>query len=98
LWPSPRQEARIWPPAGGKFGLFARRTDSFLFASDRRRRFERHAKINLFAVRDSALDATGVICRCSNLAGAHFKRIVMLRAAHAGGRKTRPDLETFGRR
>src|SRR2546430_15917742 len=84
--------------AGCEFCLFARRAHRFLFARDCRRRFECHSKVNLSTVRDPALDAAGIICRCPNLAAAHFKWIVVLRAAHARGGKTRPDLETFRRR
>src|SRR5207253_1036905 len=45
-----RQNTRIVAAAGCESRLFARCADGFLFARNRRRRFERHSKINLFTV------------------------------------------------
>ena len=69
-----------------------------LFAHDGRRRLKRDPKINILAIADPALHASGVVCDRTNLFASHFKGVIVLRAAHPCRRKTRANLKTFRRR
>ena len=79
-------------------GFFARGCYRFLFARNRRRRLERDAKENVFAVADSALHSAGEICRRSNFPSAHLKWIVVFGTVHLRRGKARTDFKTFCRR
>src|SRR6266487_3197666 len=92
---SARKNTGIMAPARGEFGLLARGGYGFLFVRDRCGRLKRNPKINLFAVADSALDAPCVVCRCTDFPTAHFKWVVMLRAAHPRRHKPGTNLKSF---
>src|SRR5881394_4643567 len=65
-----RQHTWIVPASGSEGRFLAGRSDSFLFARDRRSGFERDPKQNVFAVADSALHATGMVRRRMDCTGA----------------------------
>lgn len=94
-WHCTGKDARIMPPARSESGLLARTSHRFLFVADCSCRLKRDAKINFLSITDAALHSAGVVRRRANFSAAHLKWIVMLRAPHPGGRKTRTDFETF---
>ena len=80
-----------------ELGLLLRAGHGSLFVGDRRGRFKGDTKINFLAIADPALHAPGIICGRPDFTAAHFKWVVMLRAAHARGRKPGTNLKSFGR-
>ncbi len=90
------KNARIMASACSELGLFARTGHRLLFVGDRSCRLKRDAKINLFAITDSALHAAGIVGCRANFPTAYFKRIVVLSTPHPRRRKTRTYLESFG--
>ena len=84
--------------AGGKLAVLFGTGDGFLLQRDCRRRLECHAKINVFAIANPALHASGVVCLCPYCSTPHFKWIIVLRTAHSRRRKPGTDLKTFGGR
>src|SRR6266480_2564295 len=83
-----RKNTRIMSSVRGELTLLFGTRDSFLLKRNRRGRFECHAKINVFAIANSALDASGLICLCPYFSSAHLKWIVVLGAAHPRCSKT----------
>src|SRR6266516_5670821 len=77
-----RKNTRIMSSPRRELTLLFGTRDSFLLKRNRRGRFECHAKINVFAIANSALDASRLICLCPYFSGAHLKWIVVLGAAH----------------
>src|SRR5213083_710312 len=59
-----RKNTRIMSSVRRELTLLFGTRDSFLLKRNRRGRFECHAKINVFAIANSALDASGLICLC----------------------------------
>ena len=97
-WDRARQNTRIVASAGRKRSLLLCSTDGFLLECDRCRRFKRNANVNVFAIGNATLHAARVVRDCANPASADFECIVVLRAPHPSGRKSRADLKTFCRR
>src|SRR5438105_5019864 len=94
-WHRSRKNARIMASARHKLALLLGTGDGFLLKRDGSGWLECHAKINFFTVADSALHASRIICSCPYFAMPHFKRVVVLRAAHSRRCKSRADLEAF---
>ena len=82
---SPRRELALLPGSG----------DGFLLKRDCSGWLECHAKINVFAIADPALYASGVVCSCPYFASPHFKWIIVLRAPHPRRCKPGADLKTL---
>ena len=95
-WNCSRKNARIMTPARRKLALLLGLRDGFLLKRDSSGRLECHAKINVFAIADSALHATGIVCFSPYFSVAHLKWIIMLRAPHPRRGETGTDLKTFG--
>src|SRR6266849_10335202 len=53
------KNTRIMPSAGGKLSLLVRSGDGFLLERNRCRRLKRNAKVNVFAIADATLHASG---------------------------------------
>src|SRR5213078_3939113 len=56
---------------------------------------KRNAKVNVFAIANATLHASGVVRGCPNSSSAGFECIVVLRAPHPRRSKSRTDLERF---
>jgi len=70
----PWQYARIMTAARRELGSQLRAGHGSLLPRDRRGRFKRDTKINVFAVADAALHTAGIICRRTDFTAASFKR------------------------
>src|SRR4029453_6375398 len=87
-WHCPGKNAGIMASARSEPGLLPRTGHRLLFVGDRSCWLKRDAKINLFAVTDSALHATGIVGRRANFSATHLKWIIMLRAQQRSRRKS----------
>src|SRR6266550_4003692 len=96
-WHGSWKNARIMPSAGSKLSLLVRSGDGFLLERNRCRRLKRNAKVNVFAIANATLHASGVVRGCPNSSSAGFECIVVLRTPHLRRRKSRADLKTFCR-
>src|SRR5207244_5736159 len=65
-WDCARKHARIMASPRGELTVLFGTRDGFLLKRDGRRRLGCHTKINVFAVADAALHASGVVCCCAN--------------------------------
>src|SRR4029077_3747609 len=64
------KNTRIMPSAGGKLSLLIRSGDGFLFERNRCWRLKRNAKVNVFAIANATLHASGVVRGCPNSSSA----------------------------
>src|SRR6267143_2710237 len=77
------QHTWIMAAARGEHRLLMRRSNGLLLVRNRCSWLKRDPEINVFAIADAALDTARIICRCPHFAAAHFKWIVVFRAAHS---------------
>jgi len=89
------KNTRIMPSAGGKLSLLVRSGDGFLLERNRCRRLKRNTKVNLLAIANATLHASGVVRGCPNSSSTGFECIVVLRAPHLRRSESRTDLERF---
>jgi hypothetical protein len=82
---SPRRELTLLLGSG----------DGFLLKRDCSGWLECHPKINVFAIADPALYASGVVCSCPYFASPHFKWVIVLRAPHPRRCKPAADLKAL---
>src|SRR5205823_3673744 len=85
----------IMASAGGKLSLLVRSGDGFLLERNRCGRLKRNAKVNVFAIADATLHASGVVRGCPNSSSTGFECIVVLRASHLRRSESRTDLKPF---
>src|SRR5205823_12679325 len=76
------KNTRIMPSPGSKLSLLVRSGDGFLLERNRCRRLKGNAKVNVFAIANTTLHASGVVRGCPNSSSADFECIVVLRAPH----------------
>src|SRR5438552_16299431 len=94
-WHGSWKNTRIMPAAGGKLSLLVRSGDGFLFERNRCWRLKRNPKVNVFAVANAALHASGIVRGCPNSSSASFECIVVLRTQHMRRSESGTDLETL---
>src|SRR5207245_9852836 len=85
------------PSAGGKLSLLVRSGDGFLLERNRCRRLKPNAKVNLFAIANATLHASGVVRGCPNSPSTGLECSVVLRAPHVRRSTPRTDLDLFRR-